>query len=181
MTAKTTSTAPWYLLQVQSNFEDKVAETMRKGIELQGLERVIHSVLVPKEEVQGVKDGRKHVTERRLYPGYLMVQMEFDDNVWHFLKKIPRVRGFIGGARPSPMKPHEVEQIFSLMQASVEAPKPKVEFFPGQSVRVIEGPFKDFQAVIERVDYNKSRLSVSVTIFGRSTPMDLTFSDISVD
>jgi transcriptional antiterminator NusG len=181
MTFATSSTAPWYLLQVQSNFEDKVADALRAGIQNQGLEKAIHAVLVPKEEVQGIKDGRRHITQRRLYPGYLMVQMDFSDTVWHFLKKTPRVLGFIGGARPSAMKAHEVTQIFNLMDASVEAPKPKVEFSPGQTVRIVEGPFKDFNGVIDRVDYSKSRLHVSVTIFGRSTPLELTFADISVD
>jgi transcriptional antiterminator NusG len=175
------SDAPWYLLQVQSNFEDRVADTLRSGIETKGFEQVIHNILVPKEEVKTVKDGKRIVTARRLYPGYVMVQMLFNDDVWHFLKKTDKVRGFIGGARPTPMKASEVVQIFSLMQNSEQAPKPKTEYSIGQIIRVNDGPFKDFEGSIETVDYNRSRVKVNVTIFGRATPVELAFTDISID
>lgn len=169
---------PWYLLQARSNFEDKSAEALRKGVEDRGLQNTINNVIVPKEEIQALKNGRKTVTHRRLYPGYIMVQMKLNDDVWHLVKKTPYVLGFVGGDRPSPMKKHEVEHIFELMQASASAPKHKIEYTIGSEVRVTEGPFKDFNVTIEHADYNRNRLKVSVVIFGRQTLVEIGFADV---
>jgi transcriptional antiterminator NusG len=173
--------APWYLLQVQSNFEDKVADRISAGIAEKQLGEFIHQVLVPKEEVKSVKDGKSVLTKRKLYPGYVLVQATFNDQVWHFLKKTDKVLGFIGGAKPTPMKDSDVDRIFVLMESSESTPKHKIEFQIGQTVRVNEGPFKDFNGTIDSVDYNRSRLKVVVLIFGRATPVELTFSDVVIE
>lgn len=180
MTIETTaSTLPWYLLQVKSNYENKVADKLRAAVIDHGFEKFVPQILVPTESVKDVKDGRTKMIERRLYPSYVMVQMDVsNENVWHMMKKTPNVSGFLGGVRPTAMKTSEVDHIFNLMKTSEIAPKQKLEFEPGQVVRVKDGPFTDFNGSIESVDYVKSRLKVSVTIFGRATSVDLSVSDV---
>lgn len=156
---------------------------LKERIELKGMEASFGEVLVPTEEVVEMKDGKKRKSERKFYPGYVLVQMEMNDDTWHLVKSTPKVLGFIGGTadRPAPISDKEAEAILRRVESGVDKPKPKTLFEAGEVVRVIEGPFADFNGVVEEVDYEKSRVKVAVLIFGRSTPVDLEFSQIEKD
>lgn len=169
---------PWYLIQVKSNYEEKIAKKIREIIADNKLQSVVTSVLVPTEDVKDVKDGRTKMIARRIYPGYVMIQMHVNEDVWHLIKKVPNVSGFLGGVRPTAMKTSEVERIFNTIKASEIAPKSKLEYEVGQVVRVKDGPFTDFDGRIESIDYPKNRLKVLVTIFGRDTPVDIEVSGV---
>lgn len=170
----------WYVVHAYSGYEKKVAAALQERIELHGMQDGFGEVLVPTEEVVEMRAGQKRKSERKFFPGYVLVQMELTDDTWHLVKETPRVMGFIGGKadRPAPITQKEAELILQRMDDSVEAPKPKTIFEPGEMVRVIDGPFNDFNGVVEEVNYEKSRLRVAVLIFGRSTPVELEFGQV---
>ena len=170
----------WYIVHAYSGMEKAVERNLRERIERAGMQEKFGRILVPTEEVVELKGGKKSVTERRIYPGYVLVEMEMADDTWHLVKHTSKVTGFIGGARnrPAPISEAEVAKIVSQMQEGAEKPKPKVEWTVGELVRVKEGPFTDFNGAVEEVNYEKSKVRVSVTIFGRATPVELDFAQV---
>ena len=170
----------WYVVHAYSGYEKKVAEKLKEYAERAGLDDYFGRILVPSEEVIEVKDGKKRKSERKFFPGYVLVEMEMNEDTWHLVKSVPQVMGFIGGTsdRPAPITQKEVDRILQRMEEVVDKPRPKVVFQPGEMVRVVDGPFTDFEAVVEDVDYDKNKLQVSVLIFGRSTPVELEFSQV---
>ncbi len=174
------STMRWYIVQAYSGMEKAVVRNLQERIARSDMQPKFGRLLVPTEEVVEVKNGKKVVTERRIYPGYVLVEMVMDDESWHLVKNTAKVSGFLGGAknRPHPISEAEVNNIVNQMQQGTEKPRPKVEWEVGEVVRVKEGPFADFNATIEEVNYEKSKLKVSVTIFGRATPVDLDFGGV---
>ena len=169
----------WYVVHAYSGFEKKVASSLKERIELHNMQEKFGEVLVPTEEVVEMRSGQKRKSERKFFPGYVLVQMELDDDTWHLVKETPRVMGFIGGKadKPAPITEAEADAILQRVE-SADKPKPKTIFEPGEMVRVIDGPFNDFNGVVEEVNYEKSRLQVAVLIFGRSTPVELEFSQV---
>ncbi|MFL0801886.1 MAG: transcription termination/antitermination protein NusG [Agarilytica sp.] len=170
----------WYVVHAYSGYEKKVAAALQERIELNGMEDDFGDVLVPTEEVVEMRGGQKRKSERKFFPGYVLVQMELSDASWHLVKETPRVMGFIGGKadKPAPITDKEAELILQRVDDSAEKPTPKTLFEPGEMVRVIDGPFNDFNGVVEEVNYEKSRLQVAVLIFGRSTPVELEFGQV---
>lgn len=170
----------WYVVHTYSQFEKSVQRALTERIARAGVEDLFGQILVPVEEVVELKAGQKKLSERKFYPGYVLVEMEMTDETWHMVKSIPKVSGFIGGTamKPTPISQKEVENIMQQMQAGVEKPRPKVLFEVGESVRVKEGPFTDFNGAVETVNYDKSKIRVAVTIFGRSTPVELDFGQV---
>lgn len=170
----------WYVIHAYSGFEHQVARSLKERIARSDLKDKFGEVLVPTEEVVEMREGQKRRSERKFFPGYVLVQMELDDDTWHLVKDVPRVMGFIGGKpeRPAPISDREADQILNRMQEGAEKPRPKVLFEPGEMVRVKEGPFEDFNGVVEEVNYEKNRLRVAVLIFGRSTPVELEFGQV---
>lgn len=173
----------WYVVHAYSGYEKQVMRTLTERITLEGMEDRFGDILVPTEEVVEMRDGKKRKSERKFYPGYVLVQMEMDDGTWHLVKNTPRVLGFIGGTKdkPAPITEREAEAILRRVESGVDKPKPKTLFEPGEVVRVVEGPFADFNGVVEEVDYDKSRVKVAVLIFGRSTPVELEFGQVEKD
>ncbi len=170
----------WYVVQAYSGYEKKVKLLLEERIALHGLEKKFGEILVPTEEVVEMRAGQRRKSERKFFPGYVLVEMELDDDSWHMVKDTPRVLGFIGGTsdRPAPITDKEAKEILNRLDESIDQPKPKTMFEPGEMVRVIDGPFADFNGVVENVNYEKSRLQVSVSIFGRSTPVELEFGQV---
>ena len=170
----------WYVVHAYSGYEKKVAANLRERIELAGMQEVFGEILVPTEEVVEMRGGQKRKSERKFFPGYVLVQMELTDDSWHLVKETPRVMGFIGGKadKPAPITDREADAILARVQAAEEAPRPKTIFEPGEMVRIVDGPFNDFNAAVEEVNYDKSKLKVAVTIFGRSTPVELDFTQV---
>ena len=170
----------WYVVHAYSGMEKAVERNLRERIERAGMQSKFGRILVPTEEVVELKNGKKAVTERRFFPGYVLVEMEMDDESWHLVKHTSKVTGFVGGGRnrPSPISQAEVNKIVNQMQEGVDKPKPKVEWTVGELVRVKEGPFTDFNGAVEEVNYEKSKVRVSVTIFGRATPVELDFAQV---
>ena len=170
----------WYVVHAYSGMEKAVERNLRERIDRSELQSKFGRILVPMEEVVELKNGKKSVTERRFFPGYVLVEMEMDDDTWHLVKHTSKVTGFVGGAknRPSPISAAEVMKIVMQMQEGVEKPKPKVQWEVGELVRVKEGPFTDFNGAVEDVNYDKSKVRVSVTIFGRATGVELDFSQV---
>ncbi|MDQ2070552.1 transcription termination/antitermination protein NusG [Natronospira bacteriovora] len=170
----------WYVLQAYSGFEHQVKRSLEDRVRHSGMEDCFGEILVPTEEVVEMRSGQKRRSERKFFPGYVLVQMELNDDTWHLVKSVPKIMGFIGGSsdRPSPISDREAEQILNRVQEGAEKPRPKVLFEPGEMVRVTDGPFTDFNGVVEEVNYEKSRLRVSVLIFGRSTPVELEFGQV---
>jgi len=170
----------WYVVHAYSNFEHKVEHSLRDRVKLHGLEHKFGEILVPTEKVVERRDDRNRSTERKFFPGYVLVQMEMDDETWHLVKETPKVLGFIGGTadKPLPIADHEADAILNRVQEGVAKPKPKVLFEPGEMVRVTDGPFNDFSGVVETVNYEKSRVQVAVQILGRSTPVELDFAQV---
>lgn len=170
----------WYVVHAYSQYEKKVKLGLEDRIKRAGLEDKFGEILVPTEEVVELRDGVKRTTERKFFPGYVLVQMEMEDDTWHLVKSVPKVMGFIGGTqdRPAPITEKEAQAIMARVEDSDEAPKPKTLFDPGQQVRVLDGPFADFTGVVEEANYEKNRLRVSVVIFGRSTPVELDFNQV---
>lgn len=170
----------WYVVHAYSGYENKVKKGIEEHIERADLSDSFGKILVPSEEVVEIRDGKKRTSERKFFPGYVLVQMELNDDTWHLVKSVPQVMGFIGGTsdRPAPISQKEVDRILQKVEEGVDKPKPKVIYEPGEMVRVVDGPFNDFEAVVEEVDYDKNRLQVSVLIFGRSTPVELEFTQV---
>ncbi len=170
----------WYVVHAYSGYENKVKKSLAEYVERAGLEDSFGQVLVPSEEVVEIREGKKRTSERKFFPGYVLVQMEMNEETWHLVKSVPQVMGFIGGTsdRPAPITQKEVDRILQKVEDGVDKPKPKVIYEPGEMVRVIDGPFNDFEAVVEEVDYDKNKLQVSVLIFGRSTPVELEFTQV---
>ncbi len=170
----------WYVVHAYSNFENKVKQALEEKVKLEGLQDSFGKILVPTEEVVEMRMGQQRKSERKFFPGYVLVQMELTDETWHLVKSIPRVLGFIGGAsdRPAPISDKEAYSILNRVEEGVNKPRPKILFEVGETIRVIDGPFKDFNGNIEEVSYEKNRLKVSVLIFGRSTPVELEFAQV---
>lgn len=170
----------WYVLHAYSGFEQQVLRSLDERIKLAGMEDKFGEILVPTEEVVEMRDGQKRKSSRKFFPGYVLIQMDMDDDSWHLVKDAPKVMGFIGGtsAKPAAITEKEVDAILNRVQEGTEKPRPKVLFEPGEVVRINDGPFNDFNGVVEDVDYDKSRLRVEVSIFGRSTPVELEFSQV---
>ncbi len=176
----TPSTKRWYIVHAYSGMEKAVERNLRERIDRAGMQDKFGRILVPTEEVVELKNGKKSVTERRIYPGYVLVEMDMADDTWHLVKHTSKVTGFIGGARnrPAPISEAEVAKIVNQMQEGVDKPRPKVQWTVGELVRVKEGPFTDFNGAVEDVNYEKSKVKVSVTIFGRATGVDLDFAQV---
>ncbi|POZ60611.1 transcription termination/antitermination protein NusG [Chromobacterium alticapitis] len=170
----------WYVVHAYSGFEKSVQKALRERIERSDIADQFGQILVPVEEVVDVKNGRRSITERKFFPGYVLVEMEMTDDTWHLVKSTPKVTGFVGGTanRPAPISKKEVEAIMQQMQEGVEKPKPKVLFEVGERVRVIDGPFNDFNGSVDEVNYERNKLRVSVQIFGRDTPVELEFGQV---
>lgn len=170
----------WYVVHAYSGFENQVKRSLVERVKLSGLEDKFGDVMVPTEEVVEMRDGQKRKSDRKFFPGYVLVQMEMNDETWHMVKNVPKVMGFIGGSsdKPAPITDKEAEAILNRVQEGAEKPRPKVLFEAGEVVRITDGPFNDFNGVVEEVDYDKNRLRVEVSIFGRSTPVDLDFSQV---
>lgn len=170
----------WYVVQAYSGFENYVMQALHERIKLEGLQDKFSEIIVPTEEVIEMRAGQKRKSTRKFFPGYVLVKMEMDDQTWHLVRKTPKVLGFIGGTsdKPAPITEKEASAILQRVQAGADKPRPKILFEPGEIVRVIEGPFADFNGVVEEVNYEKSRLRVAVLIFGRSTPVELEFSQV---
>ena len=170
----------WYVVHAYSGMEKAVERNLRERIDRSELQSKFGRILVPMEEVVELKNGKKSVSERRFFPGYVLVEMEMADDTWHLVKHTSKVTGFVGGAknRPAPISEAEVMKIVTQMQEGVEKPRPKVQWEVGETVRIKEGPFTDFNGAVEDVNYDKSKVRVSVTIFGRATPVELDFAQV---
>lgn len=170
----------WYVVQAYSQYEMRVKQLLTERIARAGLDDFFEEILVPTEEVSEVRDGKRRTSERKFFPGYVLVKMEMNDETWHLVKDTPNVSGFIGGTsdRPFPLTEKEVNRIMQRIEDGVDAPKPRTLYEVGEGVRITDGPFSDFNAVVEEVSYEKSRLKVSVEIFGRATPVELEFYQV---
>lgn len=170
----------WYVVHVYSGFENHVVRSLKERIVRAGCQDQFGEILVPTEEVIEMRAGQKRRSDRKFFPGYVLVQMEMNETSWHLVKEVPKVMGFVGGTsdRPAPITDKEADRILQRVQEGVEKPRPKILFEPGEVVRVTEGPFADFNGVVEEVNYEKNRLRVAVLIFGRSTPVELEFGQV---
>jgi len=170
----------WYVVHAYSGFEHQVKKSLEARIIRDGLEERFGQILVPTEEVVEMREGQKRKSERKFFPGYVLVQMEMDEVTWHMVKDVPKVLGFIGGSsdKPAAITDKEADAILHRVQEGVDKPKPKTLFEAGEVIRIVDGPFNDFNGVVEMVDYDKNRLRVEVLIFGRSTPVDLEFGQV---
>ena len=170
----------WYVVHAYSNFEHKVKESLIERVRRAGLQERFGEILVPTEEVVEMREGQRRKSERKFFPGYVLVQMEMDDETWHLVKEVPKVLGFIGGSsdKPAPITDKEAQAILNRVQEGVDKPRPKILFEPGEVVRVTDGPFNDFSGVVEQVNYEKSKVRVAVQILGRSTPVELDFLQV---
>jgi transcriptional antiterminator NusG len=172
-------TRQWFIVHTYSGFEKKVAESLQQRVQAYGLQDEIGEVLIPTEDVVEMRAGRKVVTSKRFFPGYILVEMAMTDNAWHVVKNTPKVTGFVGaGTRPTPLTKEEVDQILLQVSAAAEKPKPKYTFDKGDQVRINEGPFASFNGVVDEVNSDRNTLKVMVTIFGRSTPVELDFLQV---
>lgn len=176
-------TMRWYVVHAYSGFENQVMRLLKERVERAGMGDQFGEILVPTEEVVEMRDGQRRKSDRKFFPGYVLVQMEMNDATWHLVKSVPKVMGFIGGSsdKPAPISDNEANAILERVQEGAEKPRPKVLFEPGEVVRVVDGPFNDFNGVVEEVNYEKSRLRVAVLIFGRSTPVELEFDQVDKD
>ena len=170
----------WYVIHAYSGFEAQVKRSLHERIQRAGMQEQFGDILVPTEEVVEMRGGQQRKSERKFFPGYVLVNMEMNEDTWHLVKDVPKVMGFIGGTgdKPAPIPDKQAQAILQRVQEGGEKPRPKVLYEPGEAVRVVDGPFTDFNGTVEEVDYEKSRLKVSVLIFGRSTPVDLEFGQI---
>ncbi|MBS3742726.1 MAG: transcription termination/antitermination protein NusG [Wenzhouxiangellaceae bacterium] len=170
----------WYVVHAYSGYEKQVQRSLKERIERSGMHDQFGEVLVPTEEVVEMKKGVKRRSERKFFPGYVLVEMEMNEDTWHLVKDVPKVMGFIGGKQdqPAPISQKEADTILNRVAEGVDKPRPKVLFEPGEMVRVTEGPFNDFNGTVEEINYEKSRLRVAVSIFGRSTPVELDFQQV---
>ncbi|MGH8612618.1 MAG: transcription termination/antitermination protein NusG [Gammaproteobacteria bacterium] len=176
-------TLKWYVVHAYSGFENQVKRSLQERIRRSGLDDNFGEILVPTEEVVEMRDGQRRKSERKFFPGYVLVQMEMNDDTWHLVREVPKVIGFIGGTsdHPSPISDREAEAIIQRVQEGTDKPRPKVLFEVGEIVRVVDGPFTDFNGVVEEVNYERNRLRVAVLIFGRSTPVELEFGQVTKD
>ena len=171
--------ARWYVIHVYSGFEKRVVQSIKEQAEQQGIGHMIQEVIVPTEEVVEVRRGAKVSSERKFFPGYVLVKMEMNDHTWHLVKNTPKVTGFLGaGGRPAPISDAEAERMLRQIKEGVERPRPSVTYEVGDQVRVSDGPFQSFNGIVEEVDEEKARLKVSVSIFGRPTPVELEYSQV---
>ena len=170
----------WYVVHAYSGYERMVKQALEERINLSSLKDMFGDVLVPTEEVLEMRGGQKRKSERKFFPGYVLLQMELNDDTWHLVKETPRVMGFIGGKaeKPAPITQREVDEIMNRLEETVDKPSHKTVYEPGEMVRVVDGPFNDFTGTVEEVNYEKSRVRVAVSIFGRSTPVELEFSQV---
>ncbi len=170
----------WYVVHAYSGYEKKVMLALQERISLSGMEDLFEEILVPTEEVLEMRGGQKRRSERKFFPGYVLVHMELNDATWHLVKDTPRVMGFIGGTaeKPAPITDKEADKILQRMEDSEDTPTHKIIYEPGELVRIIDGPFNDFTGSVEEVNYDKNRLRVAVVIFGRSTPVELEFGQV---
>lgn len=169
----------WYVLHVYSGFENKVAEAIKDKAKKKGLEDKVEDIMVPKEEVIEIKRGQKVNTERKVFPGYVLAKIDMNDDVWHMIKDTPKVTGFLGAAnKPAPISEKEAARLIQQLQEGVERPKSAINFDIGEDVKVAEGPFQGFNGSVEEVDVERSKLKVSVSIFGRATPVELEFGQV---
>ena len=170
----------WYVIHAFSGFEKQVQRSLTERITRAGMEDMFGEILVPTEEVVEMKGGQKRRSDRKFFPGYVLIEMEMNDETWHLVKEVPKVMGFIGGTsdKPAAISQKEADTILSRVQEGVDNPRPKILFVPGEMVRVVDGPFNDFNGTVEEVNYEKSRLRVAVLIFGRSTPVELNFHQV---
>ncbi len=173
-------TMRWYVVHTFSGFEKQVQRSLKEHIKRASMEDQFGDILVPTEEVVEMKSGEKRTSERKFFPGYVLVKMEMNDNTWHLVKNVPKVSGFIGGSgtKPTPITDKEAQSILHQVQEGVEKPKPKFSFAPGELVRIVDGPFMDFNGTVEDVNFEKNKLRVTVSIFGRLTPVELEFSQV---
>lgn len=173
----------WYVVHAYSGFEKQVMRSLLERVKLKEMEDLFGQILVPTEEVVEMRDGKKRKSERKFYPGYVLVEMEMNDDSWHLVKETPKVLGFIGGTpeKPAPITAREADSILQRVQDGSDKPRPRTMFEPGEVVRVLDGPFADFNGVVEEVNYEKSRVQVSVLIFGRATPVELEFGQVEKD
>ena len=173
------ATKNWYIVHTYSGFENKVKESLEERVKAYNLEDKVGEVLIPTEDVVEMRAGKKVVTSKRFFPGYILVEMNMSDNAWHVVKNTPKVTGFVGaGAKPTPLTKEEVDQILQQVKTAAEKPKPKYMFEKGEQVRINEGPFTSFNGVVDEVNLDKNTLKVMVTIFGRSTPVELDFLQV---
>ena len=168
----------WYVIHVYSGFEKKVAESINEQARQKGMEEFFDQVLVPTEEVVELRRGQRVNAERKFFPGYVLIKMDMNDETWHLVKNTPKVTGFLGNRKPSPISEKEAERILQQVQEGVDRPKPSVIFEIGEQVRVADGPFTSFNGLVEEVDEERARLKVAVSIFGRSTPVELEYSQV---
>lgn len=170
----------WYVVHAYSGFEKQVMRALRDRSREAGMEDLFGEILVPTEEVVEMKNGVRRKSERKFFPGYVLVQMDMSEDTWHLVKDCPKVMGFIGGKadKPAPISDREADAILNRLHQSADQPRPKTLFEPGEVVRVVDGPFADFNGVVEEVNYDKNRLQVAVMIFGRSTPVELEFNQV---
>lgn len=170
----------WYVVHAYSGYEKRVANALKEQVEIKGMQDLFGDILVPTESVVEMRDGKKRKSERKFYPGYVLVQMEMNDESWHLVKSTPRVMGFIGGTaeKPAPITQKEADAILDRVKEGADSPTQKTIFEPGEVIRVTDGPFADFNGTVEKVNYEKNRLQVSVSIFGRSTPVELEFTQV---
>ena len=170
----------WYVIHAFSGFEKQVQRSLAERIARAGMEDMFGEILVPTEEVVEMKGGQKRRSDRKFFPGYVLIEMEMNDETWHLVKEVPKVMGFIGGTsdKPAAISQKEADTILSRVQEGVDKPRPKILFEPGEMVRVVDGPFNDFNGTVEEVNYEKNRLRVAVLIFGRSTPVELNFHQV---
>ncbi len=180
MNETTTSTRhKWYIVHAYSNFEKKVAESIREQAHAQGLDDAFAEILVPTEDVVEIRRGRKINAERKFFPGYVLVKMDMTDEAYHLVKNTPKVTGFLGsGSKPMPVSEREVARIIGAIEEGVERPKPTITFEIGETVRVTDGPFASFNGAVEQVDEERARLRVTVSIFGRATPVELEYNQV---
>lgn len=173
----------WYVIQAYSGYEKRVKSQIEERIELAGLADFFGEILVPTEEVVEMKSGQKRRSERKFFPGYVLIQMDMNEETWQLIRRVPRVSGFIGGTseKPTPISNQEVDRILNSLKQGSETMKPRTLFDVGEVVRVLDGPFADFTGIVEDVNYEKSRVQVAVSIFGRSTPVELEFSQVEKD
>lgn len=170
----------WYVVQAYSQYEMRVKQLLTERIARAGLDDLFGQILIPTEEVSEVREGKRRTSERKFFPGYVLVEMEMNDETWHLVRDTPNVSGFIGGTsdKPFPLTQKEVDAIMQRMQDGADSPRPRTLYEVGEEIRVIDGPFSDFNATVEEVNYEKSRLKVSVEIFGRATPVELEFYQV---